>query len=102
MPVLRRLIAPVLASFVLVAFAAVPALAAPVSDDGLVLHAAVQTIPPAEENEDLVPVALGTLAAIGVAGVIVILGYLYRRQAGYTEHYADGFTPHDPRDHPAY
>ncbi|MSQ61966.1 MAG: hypothetical protein EXR43_05250 [Dehalococcoidia bacterium] len=99
---LPRLIAPVLASLVLVALAAGPALAAPAIDDGLALSAAAETLPADPENKDLVPVALGTLGAIGVAGVIVTLGYLYRRQAGHTEHYADGFTPHDTRDHPAY
>lgn len=53
-------------------------------------------------NDDLVPVALGTLGAVGVAGVVVSLGYLYRRQVGLTEHYDDGFTPRDPRDHAAH
>ncbi len=99
---LPRLIAPVLASLVLVALAAGPAVAVPASDDGPVVSAAAQAAPAAPENKDLVPVALGTLGAIGVAGVIATLGYLYRRQAGHTEHYADGFTPHDTRDHPAY
>ena len=52
-----------------------------------------------EANDDLVPVALGTLAAVGAAGVVVSIGYLYRRLAGKTGHYEDGFTPRDPRDH---
>ncbi len=50
------------------------------------------------ENDDLVPVALGTVGAIAAVGVVAAAGYLYRRQMGATAHYDDGFTPTDPRD----
>lgn len=75
------------------------ALAAPVVMDDSSLVGLQAT---ADDNDDRDTVVLGTLAAVGVAGVICVLGYLYRRQTGKAGHYDDGFTPRDPRDHPAY
>lgn len=54
------------------------------------------------ENDDLVPVALGTLGAVAAAAALAAIGYLYRRQIGDAARYDDGFTPRDPRDHPTH
>ena len=53
-------------------------------------------------GDDRRAVALGTLGAVVAAGLVAGAGYLYRRQAGRTPHYDDGFTPRDPRDHPSH
>jgi hypothetical protein len=70
----------------------------PAADDGppVIAQAA------AEENDDLVPVAVGTAVAVAIAAAVVTIGYLYRRQTGQAARYDDGFTPRDPRDHPVH
>lgn len=81
---------------VLAAVSAGPALAA--EDASPPLPSAV-VLQESQENENLVEVALGTVGVVAIAGVVVGIGYLYRRQTGVAGHYEDGFTPRDPRDH---
>ncbi|HWO94639.1 MAG TPA: hypothetical protein VNL92_07735 [Dehalococcoidia bacterium] len=55
-----------------------------------------------DENDDLVPVALGTAGVAAAGGLAAGVGYLYRRRSGMAARYDDGFTPSDPRDRPVH
>lgn len=76
------------------------ALAGPAYASGQPPRAAPRSAVAAErpENDDLVPMALGTAGAMAAAAAVAGVGYLYRRHTGIAGHYEDGFTPRDPRD----